>query len=71
MFSLFQGLNSAELLRLYIEYDLLEEAVSLCIEYVDAVIDTFRGQNSELFQIKVPAFRFYQNTHHLLFYVFQ
>lgn len=48
----YKGLNSAELLRLYIEYDLLEEAVSLCIEYLDAVVDTFEGQDSDLFQIK-------------------
>ena len=49
----FQGLNSAELLRLYIEYDLLEEAVSLCVEYVDSVIETFSGHDSKLFQLKV------------------
>ncbi|XP_053384862.1 nuclear pore complex protein Nup160-like isoform X2 [Mercenaria mercenaria] len=48
----YKGLNSAELLRLYIEYDLLEEAVSLCVEYIDAVVDTFSGHDSKLFQIK-------------------
>jgi hypothetical protein len=50
---MFQGLNSAKLLRLYIEYDLLEEAVSLCVEYMDSVIETFSGHDSKLFQLKV------------------
>lgn len=54
---LFQGLNVAELLRLYIDHDLLEEASSLCMEYIDAVIDTFSAQDSQLFQIKVSDAR--------------
>ncbi|XP_060553700.1 nuclear pore complex protein Nup160-like [Ruditapes philippinarum] len=48
----YKGLNSAKLLRLYIEYDLLEEAVSLCVEYMDSVIETFSGHDSKLFQLK-------------------
>ncbi|XP_052801877.1 nuclear pore complex protein Nup160-like [Mya arenaria] len=48
----YKGLNSAELLRLYIDHDLLEEATSLCTEYLDAVLDSFKGQDSELFSIK-------------------
>lgn len=52
-YNTFQGLNSAELLRLYINHDLLEEAVSLCIEYIDAVTEIFTGQDSQLFQLKV------------------
>jgi len=53
-----QGLNSAELLRLYIDHDLLEEAVGLCVEYIDAVVDSFTGQASLLFQLKVQDFIF-------------
>ncbi|WAR01460.1 NU160-like protein [Mya arenaria] len=49
----YKGLNSAELLRLYIDHDLLEEATSLCTEYLDAVLDSFKGQDSELFSIKM------------------
>ncbi|XP_052227575.1 nuclear pore complex protein Nup160-like isoform X1 [Dreissena polymorpha] len=48
----YKGLNSAELLRLYIDHDLLEEAVALCVEYIDAVMDTFSGQDCNLFQLK-------------------
>ena len=53
MVFLFQGINPAELLRLYIEYDLLEEAVAICVEYIDAVADTFKGQACDVFQLKV------------------
>ncbi|KAL4225759.1 hypothetical protein ACF0H5_016448 [Mactra antiquata] len=48
----YKGLNSAELLKLYIDHNLLEEGVNLCKEYIEAVLDTFKGVDSQLFQIK-------------------
>ena len=46
-------MNTAELLRVYIDYDLLEEAVSLCVEYIDAVLNSLNGLDSPLFKIQV------------------
>lgn len=42
-------MNAAELLRLYLDYDLLEECADLAIEYIDAVL----GRGSEYFGLKV------------------
>ena len=44
-----QRLNAAELLRLYIDFDLLEEAAHLTMEYIDAVL----GAGPEYFGLKV------------------
>ena len=44
-----QRLNAAELLRLYIDFDLLEEATHLTMEYIDAVL----GAGPEYFGLKV------------------
>jgi nuclear pore complex protein Nup160 len=38
-----QCINAAELLRMYLDYDLLEEASHLTVEYIDAVL----GKGSE------------------------
>ena len=46
---LFQRVNAAELLRLYINYDLLLEAVMLAVEYIEAVL----GNGMEYFGLKV------------------
>lgn len=51
-----QGLNMPDLLRIYIDFDLLEDSVILTMEYVDAVMDSFTGQDSELFNIKVSLY---------------
>lgn len=45
----YKRLNGAELLRLYLDYDLLEEAANLTIEYIDAV----SGKGSEYFGLQV------------------
>ena len=50
---LFQRLNAAELLRLFIDFDLLEEAVALALEYLDAA----SGKGREYFGLKVSALR--------------
>lgn len=46
---LFQRVNASELLRLYINYDLLLEAVMLAVEYIEAVL----GNGKEYFGLKV------------------
>ncbi|RLV97195.1 hypothetical protein DV515_00011926 [Chloebia gouldiae] len=46
----YKEVDAAELLRLYLSYDLLEEAVDLVLEYVDAVL----GKGHQYFGIKVP-----------------
>lgn len=49
---LLQKVDAAELLRLYLNYDLLEEAVELVSEYVDAVL----GKGHQYFGIEVGAY---------------
>ncbi|XP_064599845.1 nuclear pore complex protein Nup160-like [Liolophura sinensis] len=44
--------NAAELLRLLIDYDLLEQAGSLALEYIEAMRDVTRGQDREVFNLK-------------------
>ena len=46
---LFQRFNPTELLRLYINYDLLLEAAMLAVEYIEAVL----GNGKEYFGLKV------------------
>ncbi|NXF12677.1 NU160 protein, partial [Smithornis capensis] len=46
----YKEVDAAELLRLYLNYDLLEEAVDLVLEYVDAVL----GKGHQYFGIEVP-----------------
>lgn len=43
--------DAAELLRLYLNYDLLEEAVDLVLEYVDALL----GKGNAYFGIQVEG----------------
>jgi hypothetical protein len=50
---LLQKVDAAELLRLYLNYDLLEEAVELVSEYVDAVL----GKGHQYFGIEVGTYR--------------
>lgn len=47
-----QKVDAAELLRLYLNYDLLEEAVDLVSEYVDAVL----GKGHQYFGIEVGMY---------------
>lgn len=49
--SFWQEVDAAELLRLYLNYDLLEEAVDLVLEYVDAVL----GKGHQYFGIEVSS----------------
>lgn len=44
-------MDAAELLRLYLNYDLLEEAADLVLEYVDAVL----GKGHQYFGIEVSS----------------
>lgn len=48
----YKGLNTSELLRVYIDFDMLEDAVILTMEYIDAVMDSIRGHESELFNLR-------------------
>ncbi|KAL3841807.1 hypothetical protein ACJMK2_019908 [Sinanodonta woodiana] len=48
----YKSLNVAELLRLYIDYDLMYEGVDLVMEYIDAVMDTFKGQDCAMFKLR-------------------
>ena len=45
----FQRLNPAELLRLYLDYDLLSEAANLAVEYIKATL----GAGKEYFGLTV------------------
>lgn len=56
-----QKVDAAELLRLYLNYDLLEEAVDLVSEYVDAVL----GKGHQYFGIEVDA---YECFHLIVYY---
>ena len=47
-----QSLHAAELLNLYINYDMLEEATYLALEYIDAVM----GKGTEYFGLTVSHF---------------
>jgi len=44
-----QKINAPELLSLYLNYDLLEEAALLVIEYIDAIL----GNGNEYFGLQV------------------
>ncbi|NWY07888.1 NU160 protein, partial [Nothoprocta ornata] len=46
----YKKVDAAELLRLYLNYDLLEEAVDLVLEYIDAVL----GKGHQYFGIELP-----------------
>ncbi|XP_046552449.1 LOW QUALITY PROTEIN: nuclear pore complex protein Nup160-like [Haliotis rubra] len=48
----YKELNCAELLRVYIDYDLLEEAAALATEYIHAVTDTLAGVDRIMFDLK-------------------
>jgi hypothetical protein len=43
----------SELLKIFIDFDLLEDGVILTMEYIDAVMDSFTGQESTKFSLKV------------------
>lgn len=45
----------SELLKIYIDFDLLEDGVILTMEYIDAVMASFTGQESPTFGLKVSA----------------
>lgn len=52
---MFQELNWSELLRLYTDYDQLEDAVLLTIEYVEALLGTYTGPDCPAFNLKVTS----------------
>ena len=49
-----QEVNSAELLRVYLDYDLLEEASNLVLELIDAVC----GKGKEYYGLKVGKYTY-------------
>lgn len=48
----YKALDFAELLRLYIGFDKLGEAVSLALEYIEAVVGVLQGQGNQLYNLK-------------------
>ena len=48
----YKKLNMSELLKIFIDFDLLEDGVILTMEYIDAVMDSFTGQESTKFSLK-------------------
>lgn len=50
-----QGVDAAALLRLYLNYDLLEAAAELVLEYVDALL----GKGHQYFGIEVQLVDLY------------
>ncbi|CAI9723426.1 Hypothetical predicted protein [Octopus vulgaris] len=48
----YKTLDVAELIRLYISFDKLEEAVAVTLEYLDAVLGTLQGQDNHLYRLK-------------------
>lgn len=52
MIKSYKELNWSELLRLYTDYDLLEDAVLLTIEYMEALLGTYTGPDCPAFSLK-------------------
>lgn len=52
MIKSYKELNWSELLRLYTDYDQLEDAVLLTIEYVEALLGTYTGPDCPAFNLK-------------------
>lgn len=52
---MFQELHWSDLLRRYVDYDQLEDAVVLTVEYVDALLWTYTGHNCPEFNLKVTS----------------
>lgn len=48
----YKSLDFAELLRLYLGFDKLEEAVGLALEYIEAVVGVLQGQSNHLYNLK-------------------
>ncbi|VDI42582.1 Hypothetical predicted protein [Mytilus galloprovincialis] len=48
----FKKINMSELLKIYIDFDLLEDGVLLTMEYIDAVVDSLTGQERTQFGLK-------------------
>lgn len=52
---MFQELHWSDLLRRYVDYDQLEDAVVLTVEYVDALLWTYTGHDCPEFSLKVTS----------------
>lgn len=52
---MFQELHWSDLLRRYVDYDQLEDAVVLTVEYVDALLWTYTGHDCPEFNLKVTS----------------
>ena len=50
---LIQALDVASLLRVYLNFDLIDQATSLAVEYLEAVTDVLRGIDAPAFHLKV------------------
>ncbi|XP_052066058.1 nuclear pore complex protein Nup160-like isoform X1 [Mytilus californianus] len=48
----FKKINMSELLKIYIDFDLLEDGVLLTMEYIDAIVDSLTGQERTQFGLK-------------------
>ncbi|PVD33582.1 hypothetical protein C0Q70_04839 [Pomacea canaliculata] len=48
----FKVLSASQLFRVYLDYDLLQAAAQLCMEYLDALLGVLQGQDSPAFGLK-------------------
>lgn len=51
----YQVLSASQLFRVYLDYDLLQAAAQLCMEYLDALLGVLQGQDSPAFGLKVSG----------------
>ena len=52
----FQMWSGPQLLRVYLDYDLLQPAASLMIEYLDALFTVLQGVDAPAFALSVTYF---------------
>lgn len=59
---MFQELHWSDLLRRYVDYDQLEDAVVLTVEYVDALLWTYTGHDCPEFNLKVTSHCYHKKS---------
>ena len=53
-----QALDVASLLRVYLNFDLIDQATSLAVEYLSAVTDVLGGVDAPAFALKASSISF-------------
>ena len=54
-----QVLGASQLLRVYLDYDLLQPAAQLLLEYLEALMGVLQGQDAPVFGLRVTVFLFF------------